>query len=221
MVPHEIRDFGELHRQLIAQFDEGQRERAAAALGLDPCVFDLYPIGFDATLDALAFPAMQATTPRIIGIRYRRILPSTGSSKWTCQPESTAGLLLPSTPPLAREPIFLLEGPSDTLAAAQIGLYAIGRWSCSLDSRQASTLKAHLSGVERPTVIVIGDNDARLTGERGADAAANIVSEVLPEAMVLRAQPPEGIKDIRDWVTAGGACAEDVLDAAKEVRRGS
>ena len=219
--PHQVRDFGDLHQQHLDWFDSEQKTRAAASLGLDPCVFDLYPIGYAPTLDSLAIPAMQVTSPKIVGIRYRRIGTSAGGSKWMCQPESTAGLLLPTSPPTSGHAICLLEGPSDTLAAGQIGLHAIGRWSCGLDSRQAETLKYYLADCEQPTIFVIGDNDALHTGEKGADAAAELVTRAIPGAVVLRVQPPMGTKDLREWVVDGGASAADVLDAGKEVRRGS
>ena len=217
---HPIRDFGDLHRAHVARFGANQRAVAAEALGLDPCVFDFYSIGYSPALDAIAIPAMQVGSPDTIGIRYRRINHRKGGPKWSCEPQSTAGLLLPNFAPVDGEPICLLEGPSDTLAAAQIDLYAIGRWSCGLDSRQAETLKSHLASVSQPTIVVVGDNDAHRTGAKGADAAAELVSQTIPNAIVMRVQPPPSVKDVRDWVVTGAACASDVIDAGKEVRRG-
>jgi hypothetical protein len=116
--------------------------------------------------------------------------------------------------------MLLTEGPSDALAATQVGLHALARWSCTLDQRHLGTVELYLRQLLCPEVMVVGDNDARGTGERGADAAAAAIVDQVPDACVMRIQPPAAIKDLREWVRAG-ATAGDILGAAKEVARGN
>ncbi len=214
---HEVRDFGSLLSHHIGRFTPALRQRAAEALGLDASVFDTYPIGFNTACNAIAIPAMQLGSPEFVGIRYRRLEPRPGAMKWTCETGSTAGLLLPRATPPEDQPIFLLEGPSDTLAASSIGLHAVGRWSCGLDARQAGTLKLHAAALRDPTVVVVGDNDGtRATGARGADNAARMVVQFIPDARVVRIQPPPDIKDMRAWVLRG-AGADEVIGQVLEV----
>lgn len=220
VVHHEIIDLGIRHQTHIDRFGSAERTRAAAVLSLDACVFDPFPIGYDPLTDALAIPAMQQGDPTIVGIRYRRIHPKPCGQKWICEPGSTAGLLLPHGTPSSNEPIVLCEGPTDTFAATQLGLHAVGRWSCGLDTTQAAALKAHVAKVARPWIVVVGDNDEGFTGKRGADAAAGLIAQTLPHAVLQRVQPPDGIKDLREWVMAGTSAAE-VLGAGSEARHGS
>jgi hypothetical protein len=219
--PHAVKDFGPELQRCVDAFDARQRLRAAESLGLSHEVFDAFPIGFNATLDALAFPALQLSSPTAIGIRYRKVAPKPGAPKWICEPNSTAGLLLPKHQPDHDDMIFACEGPSDTLAATQLGLHAVGRWSCGIDARQIDCLKAHAAGLSTPKIVVVGDNDGeRRTGARAADSVAQLVGEAMPHATIHRLQPPPDIKDMRAWVIAG-ASREAVMNAAKEVRRAS
>jgi hypothetical protein len=219
--PHALTDFTGVLQACIDAFDLEQRQRAAEALGLRSDVFDSFPIGYRSEHDALAIPALQPGSPSAVGLRYRKIAPRPGALKWLCEPHSTAGLLLPNRNPSPGEFILVCEGPSDTLAATQLGLHAVGRWSCGIDLRQLETLKAHASDIPRPTIVVVGDNDGeRRTGERAADGVAELVSAAIPTAAVLRLQPPASHKDLREWVVAG-ASREALLAGTREVRRAS
>jgi|LauGreDrversion4_2_1035121.scaffolds.fasta_scaffold16193_4 hypothetical protein len=218
--PHAVRDFSDLLDRHIEAFDDAQRQRAAELLGLDACAFDPYAIGLDTKADALAIPALQLSVPTVIGIRYRALTRRTCGAKWWTERGSTAGLLLPRAAPDDRQIVAVCEGPSDTFAASQLGLHALGRWSCGLDERQLETLASHLAPSACPTLLVVGDNDGeRATGQRGADAAARAIIERLPELRVLRVQPPPEHKDLRNWLVNGKASDADVISAAKEVAR--
>lgn len=215
---HPLKDFeGELATYERA-FTAAARAHAAETLGLDASVFDAYRIGYHAESDALALPAMQLDDPVICGIRFRSLRP-TGQKWWTAA-GSTAGVLIPTRAPKDGEPLLLTEGPSDGLAATQVGLHAIARWSCTLDRRHLDTVELYLRQLSCPEVMVVGDNDAAGTGQRGADGAAAAIAKQVPDACVMRIQPPDGIKDLREWVRAG-ATAGDILGAAKEVARGN
>ena len=213
--PHDIHDFGDQLDGFMQQFDGTARLHASAALQLHPDVFGRYQIGFDRTNDALAIPAMQLANPIVIGIRFRRLNPNARTKWWTCI-GSTAGLLLPLHAPDEESPIILAEGPSDTLAAWQLGLHAVGRWSCALDDRQLKTLQSHVECMPKVEVIVVGDNDESGAGKRGADGAASSIAQHIPRARVRRVQPPARIKDLRQWVIEG-CSAGDVIDSAKDV----
>ena len=52
--PHAIKDFGPELQRCVDAFDARQRLRAAESLGLSHEVFDAFPIGFNATLDAIS-----------------------------------------------------------------------------------------------------------------------------------------------------------------------
>lgn len=213
-LPHEVNDFGDLLDRHMEAFVDAQRERAAALLGLEACAFDPYPVGINAAADALAIPALQLSSPMVIGIRYRALGRRTGGAKWWTERGSTAGLLLPRAAPEDGQHVLVCEGPSDTFAASQIGFHAVGRWSCGLDERQLETFASHLASCSAPTIVVVGDNDGdRATGKRGADAAAAAISARLPGVVVRRIQPPPQFKDIRAWVVDGGATSSDVISA--------
>lgn len=212
---HATKDFTDMMAGYVADFDRSSRARAADVLGLSPDVFDKYYVGFKKDSHALVFPSMQLRTPLFIGIRYRSIIPG-ATLKWWTERGTTACPMLPLQAPVEGEPIVVSEGPSDALAAASIGMHAIARWSCFLDERQSETVRDHLSQLNAPTVIVVGDNDERGTGHRGADSAAVSILKYSPHAVVRRVQPPDGVKDLRAWVHQG-ATAKDVISAAREV----
>lgn len=213
---HPVQDFGSEFGGFVSAFGDAERERAAGALGLSPAVFRNFVIGYDRAKDALALPAMQTAEPVVVGIRFRSLFPSNGL-KWWSRSGSTAGLLLPIGAPIDGQPVVLTEGPSDALAASQLGLHAVGRWSCSLDHRQLNTLQEYLAQLENPVVLVVGDNDASGRGNKGADGSAAEIAARMPHVTVRRVQPPDRVKDMRDWVRAG-ATADAVIASALEVR---
>jgi len=214
---HAVMDFSDALVVYERAFTPAARHHAADTLGLKVEVFGPYRIGYHAESDALALPAMQLDDPAICGIRFRSLKPT--GRKWWTAPGSTGCLLLPTRAPRDGEPVLLTEGPSDALAATQVGLHALARWSCALDQRQLNSVDAYLKQLPDPVVVVVGDNDERGTGQRGADGAAAAICRQVPSARVQRVNPPSHIKDLREWVKAG-ATAQDVLASAKEVARG-
>lgn len=212
---HPVKDFTDLLMGYIADFDGESRRRAADALGLSAQVFEKYPIGFNRQANALVLPAMQAQDPVFCGVRYRALDPKS-RTKWWTEAGTTAGPLLPLDAPTEGTPVFVSEGPSDALAAAQLELHAIARWSCFLDERQRDTVASYLAQLNAPQVIVAGDNDASGVGQRGADSAAISILQFSPHARVMRLQPPPEHKDVRAWVLAG-ATKKDLVSAAQEV----
>jgi len=92
-------------------------------------------------------------------------------------------------------PIIIVEGASDVCAAASLGFVAIGRPSA--EGGMAVLNEMPLTGHE---VWVIGDNDAG-AGEKGMKKTHLNIKEMTENALCIL--PPEGIKDLRQWVQRG------------------
>lgn len=105
------------------------------------------------------------------------------------------------------DPIFIVEGASDTGAMLGIGLQAVG---IPMAGQCGEWLAALLR--ERHVVVVA---DADKAGARGTD---RIVGSLVPGgASVRRILPPKGAKDAREAII-GGATAADFLALAKAAK---
>jgi hypothetical protein len=126
-----------------------------------------------------------------------------------CKPGSKRGLTL--VWPLdnyagatADDPIFIVEGASDTAAGIGVGLDIVGRPS-------ATGGLTHLVDLLRDRhVCIVAENDT--AGRRGADQLAAGLCGACASVRVI--VPPTGIKDLRAWVVRG-ATHEDVQAAAR------
>ena len=93
----------------------------------------------------------------------------------------------------SKNPVIIVEGQTDVLAAMELGFVAVGRPS-------ALGKTDLLPGVcYSRNAIVIGDNNPDGVGRKGMEAAANKLSRCCP--VVQQVLPPQGIKDLREWVT--------------------
>jgi len=92
-----------------------------------------------------------------------------------------------------------VEGFTDTAALTAGGLCAIGRAS----AMHGAELLAELleSWPAERGIIVVGDNDGHGAGLDGAVRVARKLSGLL-RRLVPFAMPPEGSKDVRQWLTA-------------------
>jgi hypothetical protein len=91
--------------------------------------------------------------------------------------------------------LFVCEGPTDTAAALDLGLFAIGRPNCCCGGLEIRTY-ARRQAVSR--VVIIADND-----RPGLDGARKVGGELkLPFAIYV---PPA--KDVREFVRLGGTRA--------------
>jgi len=100
-----------------------------------------------------------------------------------------------STLPPTDLPIIIVEGASDVCAAMSIGFVAIGRPSA--EGGMGILKEMPLAGKE---VWIVGDNDA------GAGKAGMLKTYLNIKGMTENIKcilPPEGIKDLRQWVQRG------------------
>ena len=88
--------------------------------------------------------------------------------------------------------LFVCEGPTDTAAAVELGLFAVGRPNCCCGGAEIR-IYARRQAVAR--VVVVADND-----KPGLDGAHKVGAELgLPWAIYV---PPA--KDVREFVRLGG-----------------
>jgi DNA primase len=145
----------------------------------------------------------------VLGIRLRR----TDGFKFAVK-GGREGLFIPSGVEAEAAPLLICEGPTDTAALLDLGFRnVVGRPSCTGGAK----LLCDLTRRRRPSdVVIVADGDE--PGRRGAGNLASILLAHAPGVRVIA--PPEGIKDAREWLKAGGR-REDVekaIDAAP-VRR--
>jgi hypothetical protein len=103
---------------------------------------------------------------------------------------SRQGLFLADVP--AQRTLFVCEGPTDTAAALDLGLFAVGRPNCCCGGPE---LRIYARHHDCRGVVVIADND-----KPGLDGARKVGGELrLPFAIYV---PPA--KDLREFVRLGG-----------------
>jgi hypothetical protein len=105
------------------------------------------------------------------------------------------------------DPVFLVEGASDTAAGMDLGIYIVGRPSAT----GGGDLSAELLGGRH--VAIIAENDP--AGIDGANRIATRLRQAGCTVTIIR--PPDGIKDLRAWKIEGGT-RDDVLAALDAAR---
>lgn len=144
---------------------------------------------------AWAFP-MRDGASQIIGIRLRY-----DDGQKRAVKGSRSGIFIPMIP--SQHTCWIAEGPTDCAALLSIGLFSIGRPSCSGGNHQ---LWIALKERRIRKAVIVSDNDQdkhRPDGERynpGVDGANRLADEMCVETCVII--PPA--KDIREYVTLGG-----------------
>ena len=98
-------------------------------------------------------------------------------------------VLLPS-----EHPLLIVEGMTDVAAALDIDMVAVGRPSSTGCLDKLSQL---IAGRD---VVVLGENDAG-AGKEGMEKAFEVLRPASKTISML--MPPEGIKDLRQWITQG------------------
>ena len=202
------------HRAAVAALTPERRLALATELGLPETVLSELAIGWSDTTrhhadrdiaGAYIFPEYDSQG-RLIGVSYR--FPAekvTGLTDADGKPvgnkSSPAGLRRGLTLPAAwremPDPVLVVEGPTDVLAARAVGLSAIGRPSNSGGVAFIAPLCRHRR------LIILGENDrksdGRWPGKEGSEAVARRL-EAQWQRPVPVAYPPDSIKDVRDWV---------------------
>lgn len=115
--------------------------------------------------------------------------------------------LIPYAGSSIREPVFIVEGASDTAAGLGLCMQIVGRPSATGGQAHLRTLLA-----DRHVCIIAERDEA---GRLGADAIAKALLDVCASVKIL--EPPEGSKDLRQWVVNGATLGE-ILDRAAVLR---
>ena len=92
-------------------------------------------------------------------------------------------------------PTLIVEGSSDVLAALDLGFTAIGRPSATAGVEELKQMP--LAGRE---IWIIGENDAG-AGKTGMEKVYHNIKGLTEK--VLCVMPPEGVKDLREWLKYG------------------
>lgn len=111
-------------------------------------------------------------------------------------------ILLPS-----EHPNLVVEGWTDVLAAYDLGFTAVGKPSAASKSKDLIEL---LSGHK---VVILGENDAG-AGKAGMESTFVRLQKACPDCTKI--MPPEGVKDLRQWVLKG-LTREELLDYIEKV----
>ncbi|TWU07755.1 toprim domain-containing protein [Stieleria varia] len=166
------------------------RDQLAASLGVTTQSLDHLRVGLDQSTGASTWP-MRDADGNVIGVRMRDWR-RTGQ-KWSLI-GSHSGLFFHRVRPndVPRGRLFIVEGASDTAAALSMGLWAIGRASCSSSSRFV------LDYVRRHTpekITLIADND-----EAGIGGARRLATQIQHRGHRVEILiPPSEYSDLRQW----------------------
>lgn len=179
--------------------------RLMMKLGVPEHLFVVMDVRWDDKAKAAAFP-MRDASGHIIGIRYRSL--DTGK-KWSLK-GSHDGLFMLTN--LEESPLVICEGASDTLAAGALGLWAVGRSSCSTGTK---LLQEFVKRHRATEAIIVSDNDSPKTRPDGStwrpgiEGAERLKSELgIPSRIVL---PPSKYKDLRGWYYGAGITKENII----------
>ncbi len=182
--PHLQRDFTETSAAFETAITAGQITELSRSLGVSETSLRRLHVGWDG--EAYTFP-MRNEKLKIIGVRRRFM----DGRKFAVK-GSTNALFIPDG--LSdRGELFITEGPTDCAAGLDLGFDSIGRPNC--DSRIDMTVK-YARGRK---ITIVCDRDA--PGIKGAKKLARKLIKHCLEVMIL--MPPEGIKDLREWVKKG------------------
>ncbi len=100
------------------------------------------------------------------------------------------------------EAVLIVEGPSDVAAAITMGLTAVGKPNNLGGADHLAELLAPHVAAGVP-VLVLGENDRKADGQWPGREGAEKTAQALADAWgvpVSWALPPEGVKDLRDWM---------------------
>lgn len=155
----------------------------AASLGLSAASVAAVGAAWAPSHAAWAFPMCDGYG-NVVGIRLRN-----ERGKFAVR-GSRQGVFLAAVP--AQKTLFVCEGPTDTAAAVELGLFAVGRPNCCCGGLEIRTY-ARRHKCDR--AVIVSDND-----KPGLDGARRVGQELrLPHAIYV---PPA--KDLREFCRLGG-----------------
>ena len=170
-------------REWLAATVPAALEDLATSLGVSTASLTAVGAAWAAPHAAWAFPMCDGHG-NVVGIRLRN-----DKGKFAVR-GSRQGIFLANVP--AQETLFVCEGPTDSAAAVELGLFAVGRPNCCCGGPEIKVY-ARRHGVAR--AVMVSDND-----KPGLDGARKVGGELkLPFAIYV---PPA--KDLRDFVRLGG-----------------
>jgi len=192
-------DFGRLALEFRAAVKFDHIERLARSLGLSVHSLRALGIGWSAQHGAWSFPMADADGA-VRGIRLR--LPN---GRKLAIKGSKEGLFIPAQGRKGTEGtifddhrLLICEGATDTAGLLDLGFTnAVGRPSCT----GGINIVIGLVKRRKPNVaVIVADGDK--PGQRGANDLASVLLAYVATLTVIA--PPPGIKDVRQWLLAGG-----------------
>ena len=175
-----------LMRDWSAKTERGLLQDFAQDLGLEVASVVAMGAAYSPPNAAWAFPMCDGYG-NVVGIRLR-----TEHGKFAVR-GSKQGIFLANVP--AQKTLFVCEGPTDTAAAVELGLFAVGRPNCCCGGDE---IKIYARRLRVTRVVIVSDND-----KPGLDGARKVGGELkLPFAIYV---PPA--KDLREFVRLGGTRA--------------
>jgi len=196
------KDFSGFTRLYKQQLTKEKLQKLSKQLKISAESLTKLNIGWDGR--AYTFPMSEAKG-RIIGIRRRF------ANGFKCSVKaSQAGLFIPEGLSHTK-PLLITEGTTDTAAALDLGFSAIGRPNCnSLIRMTASAVKDYKE------IVIVSDNDT--SGRAGAGKLANYLAVRCTKVKII--YPPEGIKDLRQWLQDGLTAAhlKQIIDKTETVK---
>jgi len=172
-----------MHRAWLAGTAPEALAAFAEELGVSVAAFAAVGAAWAPPHAAWAFPMCDGYG-NVVGIRLRN-----ERGKFAVR-GSRQGIFLAAAP--AQKTLFVCEGPTDTAAAVELGLFAAGRPNCCCGGLD---VRAYVRRHECARAVVVSDND-----KPGLDGARKVGGELgLPYAVYV---PPA--KDLREFVRLGG-----------------
>lgn len=182
----------------------------AAELGVRAEALRVVGMGWNRHSHSFTFPEREGKR-QIIGISTRR----PGDGQKLCMKGSRRGLVIPDGLDVnAGARVLIVEGASDVAACVTMGLNAVGRPSAMGGVAHLAELLA-----DADDVLVVGENDGKHDGKwPGRDGAQRVAGGLArrwgrPVSWTL---PPEGAKDVRQYLVTAKAHLADV-EACKNV----
>ncbi|MEI8291467.1 MAG: toprim domain-containing protein [Verrucomicrobiota bacterium] len=186
MTPMPTINATKLMRDWWTSTDDGMRDGFARELGLTAASLVSIGAAWSAPFSAWAFP-MRDGYGNIVGIRLRN-----ENGKFAVR-GSRQGIFVAAV--LPQPTLYVCEGPTDTAAAVELGLFAVGRPNCCCGGED---IKIFARRHQCQYAVIIADND-----KPGLDGARKVGLEIgLRFAVYV---PPA--KDFREFVRLGGSCA--------------